>query len=107
MDGDVGHLRVDMAIKEMDILMFNAVKKEAKGLIPEKTPDEIVHAWDICVSNMACKHIGNIGIRFKDNKDFGPTGEAFSSTNIIGKVVSGFDNLKAFKEGDTVYVKEK
>lgn len=107
LDGDVGHLRVDMAIKEMDILMFNAVKKEAKGLIPEKTPKDVVHAWDICISNMACKHIGNIGIRFVDNKEFGPTGEAFGSTNIIGKVVSGFDNLKAFKEGDTVYVKEK
>lgn len=107
LDGDVGHLQVVMAIKEMDILMFSAVSKEAKGLIPEKTPDGIVHAWDICVSNMACKHIGNIGIRFVDNKEFGPTGESFGSTNIIGRVVGGFDNLKAFKEGDTVYVKEK
>ena len=107
LDGDVGHLRVGMALKEMDILMFNAVNKEAKGLIPEKVPEGIVHAWEICVSNMACKHVGNIGIRFVDNKEFGPTGESFGSTNIIGKVISGFDNLKAFKEGDTVYVKEK
>lgn len=107
LDGDVGHLRVGMAIKEMDILMFNAVKKEAKGLIPEKLPDGVVHAWDICISNMACKHVGNIGIRFVDNKEFGPTGESFGSTNIIGRVISGFDNLKEFKEGDTVYVKEQ
>lgn len=107
LDGDVGHLQVGMALKEMDILMFNAVSKEAKGLIPEKLPEGIVHAWEICVSNMACKHIGNIGIRFVDNKEFGPTGESFGSTNIIGRVISGFDNLKAFKEGDTVYVKEK
>jgi putative methanogenesis marker protein 3 len=107
LDGDVGHLRVDMAIKEMDILMFNAVKNEAKGLIPEKTPEKIVNAWDICVSNMACKHVGNIGIRFVDNSEFGPTGESFNSTNVIGRVVSGFDNLKSFKEGDTIYVKEQ
>ncbi len=107
LNGDVGHIQVYMALKEMDILMFDSVNKEAKGIIPEKTPDEIVEAWEICVSNTACKHVGNIGIRFKDNKEFGPTGESFQSTNIIGKVVSGFDNLKAFKEGDTVYVKEK
>lgn len=107
LDGDVGHLRVSMAIKEMDLLMFQAIKKEAKGLIPEKTPNKMVEAWDICVSNTACKHVGNIGIRFVDNSEFGPTGESFASTNIIGKVVTGKDNCKAFKEGDTVYVKER
>lgn len=107
LDGDIGHLRVDMALKEMDIIMFKAVNKEAKGLIPEKLPDGIVHAWDICISNTACKHVGNIGIRFVDNTEFGPTGESFKSTNIIGKIVSGHENIKAFKEGDTVYVREK
>ncbi len=107
LNGDVGHLRVNMAIGEMNLIMFKAVNKEAKGLIPEKLPDGMVNAWDICVSNTACKHVGNIGIRFVDNTEFGPTGEAFSGTNIIGRIVGGFDNLKAFKEGDTVYVKEK
>lgn len=107
LDGDVGHLQVDMAIKEMDIVMFKAVNKEAKGLIPEKLPDGVVHAWDICVSNTACKHVGNIGIRFVDNTEFGPTGESFNSTNVIGRVVAGCENFKGFKEGDTVYVREK
>ncbi len=107
LDGDVGHLRIEMAIKEMELIMIKAHPRDARGLIPENTPDEMVEAWDICVSNTACKHVGNIGIRFSDNKEFGPTGESFSSTNIIGKVVSGFDNLKAFKEGDTIYVKER
>jgi putative methanogenesis marker protein 3 len=107
LDGDVGHLRVNMAIKEMDLVMFKAVNKEAKGLIPEKLPDGIVHAWDICVSNTACKHVGNIGIRFVDNTEFGPTGESFNSTNIIGRVIAGCENFKGFKEGDTVYVREK
>lgn len=107
LNGDVGHLQVHMAIKEMDILLFNSVNREAKGLIPEKLPDGMVKAWDICVSNTACKHVGNIGIRFVDNSEFGPTGESFSSTNIIGRVIAGFDNVKAFKEGETVYVKER
>lgn len=107
LDGDVGHLRVDMAFKEMNLIMFQAVNKEAKGLIPEKLPDGIVHAWDICVSNMACKHVGNIGIRFVDNTEFGPTGESFSSTNIIGRVVAGKENFESYKEGDTIYVRER
>ena len=107
LDGDVGHIQVDMAIKEMDIIMFKSVNKEAKGLIPEKLPDGVVHAWDICVSNTACKHVGNIGIRFVDNTEFGPTGESFNSTNVIGRVVAGCENFKGFKEGDTVYVREK
>ncbi len=107
LDGDVGHLRIEMAIKEMDLLMIKAHARQARGLIPENIPDEKVEAWDICLSNTACKHVGNIGIRFVDNTQFGPTGESFTSTNIIGKVVSGFDNLKAFEEGDTLYVKER
>lgn len=107
LSGDVGHLRTNMAIPEMNLIMFKAVNKEAKGLIPEKLPDGEVKAWEICVSNTATKHVGNIGIRFIDNDEFGPTGESFSGTNIIGKVTAGFENFKAFKEGDTVYVKER
>jgi putative methanogenesis marker protein 3 len=107
LDGDVGHLRVNLAIKEMNIVMFKQVNKEAKGLIPEKLPDGIVHAWEICVSNTACKHVGTIGVRFEDNKEFGPTGESFGSSNVIGKVIKGQENLKNLKEGDTVYVTTK
>lgn len=107
LNADVGHMLVNMAIPAMDLLMVKAINKEAKGLIPEKLPEDKVDAWDICVSNTACKQVGNIGIRFKDNSDFGPTGEAFSGTNIIGKIVAGFDNLKNFKNGDTIYVKER
>lgn len=107
LDGDIGHLQVNMAIKEMQLVMFKAVRREAKGLIPEKLPDGKVNAWDICVSNTACKQVGNIGIRFTDNSDFGPTGESFDGTNVIGRIVGGFDNMKNFKDGDTVYVKER
>lgn len=106
-NSDVGHLLVNMAIKDMQLLMFKAVNKEARGLIPEKLPEDKVNAWDICVSNTACKQVGNIGIRFVDNSDFGPTGESFAGTNIIGRVVGGFDNMKNFKDGDTIYVKER
>ena len=38
---------------------------------------------------MSAKNVGLIGVRFEDNKEFGPTAESFSSTNIVGNVVSG------------------
>lgn len=107
LDGDVGHLRVDMAFKDMDLIMFNAVKKDAKGLIPEKTPTDEVKAWEICVSNTVSKYVGNMGIRFVDNTEFGPTGETFDGTNIIGRVVTGKENFESYYEGDTIYVREK
>jgi UPF0288 family protein (methanogenesis marker protein 3) len=53
---------------------------------------------------MSRRQIGVIGVRFENNDEFGPTGEPFQGTNIVGKVVEGIENLEKFKEGDTVYV---
>ena len=84
--------------------MFKSVPKESKGLIPENTPKEEVKAGQIGVTNMSRRHIGMVGVRFEDNKEFGPTGEPFQGTNIIGSVVRGLENLEKYKEGDTIYV---
>lgn len=54
---------------------------------------------------MAAKNVGLIGVRFEDNKEFGPTAESFNSTNILGKVVSDYSKLEKFKDGEIVYVK--
>jgi UPF0288 family protein (methanogenesis marker protein 3) len=48
-----------------------------------------------------------VGVRFEDNEEFGPTGEPFQGTNIIGRVVKGMEHLEKYKEGDTVYVTRK
>ena len=53
---------------------------------------------------MSRRQIGVVGVRFEDNDEFGPTGEPFLGTNIVGKIVKGIENLEKFKEGDTVYV---
>ena len=55
---------------------------------------------------MSAKNVGLIGVRFEDNKEFGPTAESFSSTNIVGNVVSDYSKLEKFKDGEIVYVKE-
>ena len=56
---------------------------------------------------MSKRNIGILGVRFEDNIEFGPTGEPFNATNILGKVVKGLENLEKFKEGETVYVTNK
>lgn len=104
LDSPVGSLNVHFAFPGMKLLMFKSVPKESKGLIPENTPKEEVKAGQIGVTNMSRRHIGMVGVRFEDNKEFGPTGEPFQGTNIIGSVVRGLENLEKYKEGDTIYV---
>jgi UPF0288 family protein (methanogenesis marker protein 3) len=48
-----------------------------------------------------------IGIRLKASDGFGPTGEAFEGTNLIGKVIQGLDLLKNRNVGDVVYLMER
>lgn len=107
LDSAVGSLNVHFAFPGMKLMMFKSNPKESKGLIPENTPTELVKAGQIAVTNMSRRHIGMIGVRFEDNKEFGPTGEPFQGTNIIGKVVKGMENLEKYKEGDTIYVTTK
>jgi UPF0288 family protein (methanogenesis marker protein 3) len=56
---------------------------------------------------MSRRHVGMIGVRFEDNNEFGPTGEPFAGTNVVGNIVKGLENLEKFKEGATVYVARK
>jgi UPF0288 family protein (methanogenesis marker protein 3) len=92
------------AFPGMKVMMFKGNSRESKGLIPENNPIKCVKAGEIGITNMSRRQIGIIGVRFEDNDEFGPTGEPFQGTNILGKVVEGIENLEKFKEGETVYV---
>jgi putative methanogenesis marker protein 3 len=107
LDSPVGSLNVHFAFPGMKLLMFKSVPKESKGLIPENTPKDVVESGQIGITNMSRRHIGMVGVRFENNNEFGPTGEPFQGTNIIGKVVRGMENLEKYKEGDTIYVTRK
>lgn len=107
LDAPVGSLKVSFAFPGMDLLMFQGDSREARGLIPENPPQGQTRAWEIGLTNMSRRHIGMLGIRFEDHDEFGPTGEPFQGTNILGKVIKGMDNLKKFKEGETVYVRRR
>jgi len=49
--------------------------------------------------------MGTIGVRLIDDDLFGPTGEKFSSTNIIGRILEP-ERLIGIKKGDAIYVSE-
>lgn len=102
----VGQLQVSFAHPSMNMIIFEGSPKDMKVLTPENTPEDAVPAWEIGITNMSRKNAGMIGIRFEDSSEFGPTAEPFTATNIIGKVITGKENLKKFKTGDTVYVSE-
>jgi UPF0288 family protein (methanogenesis marker protein 3) len=46
-----------------------------------------------------------IGVKTIDDDLFGPAGERFSNTNIIGKILE-IEKLKHFKDGDIIYILE-
>ena len=102
----IGTLKVYFAVQDMHIFMFAGDDREAKGILPENTPKDIVKAGSIGVTNMSRKNLGIIGIRTKDNDEFGPTAEPFDGTNIIGEVVSDLNDIHGLKENDIVYLRE-
>jgi len=76
-----------------------------KELLPENKPIGPVPAASIGVSNQVAKKIGLIGVRLVEDKRYGPSGEKFEGTNIVGKVLEP-EKLKDLKEGDIVYILE-
>jgi putative methanogenesis marker protein 3 len=103
-DSPIGSLKVHFAFPGMKVMMFEGRSKDARGLIPENTPSKCINAGQIGITNMSRRHVGMVGVRFENNDEFGPTGEPFNGTNIVGKVVKGLENLEKFKEGDIIYV---
>jgi len=88
--------------------LFKAEKRAEsyKELTPENTPKGVVKAGELAVTNQAAKRYGTIGVRVVDDDKYGPTGEKFEATNIIGRVLE-LEKLKGLKQGDTLYLKEK
>ncbi len=83
-------------------------EKEAeayKEINPENTPKTKVNAGELAVTNQAAKRYGMIGVKLVDDEKYGPTGEKFECTNIIGKVIEP-ERLKGVRAGDIVYIRE-
>lgn len=53
-----------------------------KELLPENKPTGPVPAGSIAVSNTISKRIGLVGVKLKEDKRYGPSGEKFEATNL-------------------------
>ena len=76
-----------------------------KELLPENKPTGPVPAGSIAVSNQVSKKIGMVGIKTAEDRRYGPSGEKFEATNIIGRVLEP-EKLKNVAEGETIFIKE-
>jgi putative methanogenesis marker protein 3 len=90
--------------KYEETMLFKGKPVSVGELIPENKPEEgsIVKAGEIGLTNMASKHAGMIGVRFADNNKFGPTGEKYDATNIVGRI-KDINRMKDMKEKDMIY----
>jgi UPF0288 family protein (methanogenesis marker protein 3) len=55
---------------------------------------------------MAKRYKGYMGVRTSSHDKYGPTGETFEGTNIVGKVVKNAEILKSVKQGENIYILE-
>jgi len=101
----VGSLPVSMIYDETYIFKAEKQAEKYKEIMPENTPKTMVKACDLGITNQSAKRVGYIGVRLADESMFGPTGEKFDATNIIGRVLNP-ENLKNISEGDYIYIKE-
>lgn len=93
-------------VYENTILFKPAIEATSyKEILPENKPTGPVPAGSIGVSNQVAKKIGFVGVRLVEDKRYGPSGEKFEATNIIGRVLEP-EKLKDVKEDEVVYVRE-
>lgn len=101
----VGPLPVNFTYE--NTTLFKTIKRveEYKEIMPENTPKDVVMAGEMGVTNQASKQYGIIGVKNTDDDRYGPTGEKFHCTNIIGMVLDA-EKLSAAKKDDIIYVME-
>jgi len=103
----IGKLDVLANTEQTLILSRAGDVKTIKSIPVEKKPSEMVKRGVIGVTNSRKKLSGLIGVRLKASKTYGPTGEAFEATNIIGRITKGLNLLKNRNVGDTLYLMEE
>ncbi|MDY6966206.1 MAG: methanogenesis marker 3 protein [Halobacteriota archaeon] len=86
----IGKLNV-VSSSESLILLEAEAKKEA--IVHENIPER-GDVGLLGMTNMSRQWYGLLGVRFDPSDDYGPTGEGLDSTNIVGKIVKGMEELK-------------
>jgi UPF0288 family protein (methanogenesis marker protein 3) len=75
------------------------------SILPENKPSKMVREGEIGITNQAAKNAGLIGIKLEEDERYGPSGESFKATNIIGRLID-LEKLGMLKEGDYLYIRE-
>lgn len=88
-----------------EMYLFKPQFPKGVNIIPENCPANAPAIDAIALSNDSRPAQGMVGIRLAKNNEFGPTGEPFSGTNIIGRVIDT-DKLANMKEGSEIYIRE-
>lgn len=103
----IGSLKVFFTFEGMPMITFEGDKSRAHTLYPDD-PFKKCKRGDLGLTNQVRDNsAGLIGIRLKDDKVYGPTGEEGYSTNIFGRFESDLDDLmKNASEGKVIYVME-
>ncbi len=104
-DRQLGPLPVVFTYENTYLFRSEKEAEAYKEINPENVPKTRVAAGEIGVTNQAAKRYGMIGVKLTDDEKYGPTGEKFECTNIIGKVIEP-ERLKGFKAGDIIYIRE-
>jgi putative methanogenesis marker protein 3 len=92
------HQKLGMTLFKPNVRLFN------RAIVRENTPCEKIEAFEIGITNMSRKNLGMIGVRSKADASHGPTGEEFTATNIIGRIVDGFDLVTKSKADQMIYL---
>ncbi|MDY6930378.1 MAG: methanogenesis marker 3 protein [Halobacteriota archaeon] len=86
------------------LILFETEGKK-KAIVHENLPEK-GEVGLLGMTNMSRQWYGILGVRFEGSDEYGPTGEELESTNIIGKIVEGLEELKKLEAGSTVYFME-
>ncbi|OKY78386.1 MAG: Peptidyl-prolyl cis-trans isomerase (rotamase) cyclophilin family [Candidatus Methanohalarchaeum thermophilum] len=105
-DKKIGELNVYFTSKEISNVLFKGNKDLAGDLLPENTPNNVVESGMIGITNRSKPNKGVIGIRGTESKEYGPTGEDFNATNIVGEVKEGLNRLDGLTDEDKLYIME-
>lgn len=93
-------------VYENTVLFKPAIEATSyKEILPENKPTGPVPAGSIGISNQVAKKVGLVGVRLVEDKRYGPSGEKFEATNIIGRVLDP-EKLRDVGEDEVVYVRE-
>lgn len=88
-----------------EMYLFKPEFARGVNIIPENCPKEPTPTNALALTNDSRPAQGMAGVRVVKNEEFGPTGEPFSGTNIIGTILD-MEKLSKMKEGNSIYIRE-